>query len=158
MGSWDMLSQLIFVRKRHQTACCIKERTLEHASIFSMLWGHMPRQMILPLERVRALGACERPCVLMDRLNVRVPLARLAEVIPAKVTLVLHRRWRHCVRTDYIRSRLSSLLVQVGRGIAVRLCGGQCRCRAVIALGDRRWFDNRWRIGKRQIAVWLAFT
>ena len=48
--------------------------------------------MILPLERVRAFGACERPCVLMDRLNVRVPLARLAEVIPAKVTLVLHRR------------------------------------------------------------------
>ena len=87
-----MLPQLVLVREGHQAARGVAEGALEHTSILGMFRGHMSRQVILPLKRVLAFSAVKRPCILVDRLDVRVSLARLSKLISANVTLVLHRR------------------------------------------------------------------
>ena len=49
----------------------------------------MSRQVVLPLERVRALGALKWTSILVDGLHMRIAFARLAKVVTADAALIL---------------------------------------------------------------------
>ena len=65
-----MLPQLIFVRERHQAAR-FNVKALIHVTVFSMLRGQVPSQMVFPFKSVGTFRTLIRTLVFVHRFDVR---------------------------------------------------------------------------------------
>ena len=89
MFTFDVFSELVPVRKRHQAAllliCVVRALKLQSINISSMATRHMPLQVIFSFERCVAFSALKWPLIEMNVLNMPCKLVLLLEYF---VTLI----------------------------------------------------------------------